>query len=106
VEWRERERVRVKLTQPRQRKQLRKETLEAYGNRCACCGETTPEFLTIDHVANDGAKHRKEIGSRIYEWLKENGFPKSNFQLLCFNCNCTKGIYGECPHRKTLSKAT
>jgi len=27
-----------------------------YGWLCNCCGETTPKFLTIDHVNNDGYK--------------------------------------------------
>ncbi len=82
-------------------KTRRAELLEAYGNRCVCCGETTPEFLTIDHIYNDGAAHRREIGKRscrLYSWLKANGFPKDRFQLLCWNCNSAKGFYGECPH--------
>ncbi len=86
---------------------LRQQILLIYGSRCACCGESTPEFLTIDHIKNDGAAHRKEVGEggRFYKWLRRQGFPKDNFQLLCFNCNCAKGIHGECPHKKALNKA-
>ena len=70
---------------------------------CACCDEKEYQFLTIDHVDNDGAEHRKLIGLRgrggnIYHWLKRNGFPPG-FQVLCYNCNCSKGFYGECPHK-------
>lgn len=84
---------------------LRLEVQEVYGGKCACCGETTPEFLTIDHINNDGAQHRKETklkgGRRFYAWLKRNGFPKDGLQLLCFNCNCGKQINGgTCPHEK------
>lgn len=43
------------------RRRLRAEVIAAYGGRCACCGEATPEFLSIDHVNNDGAQHRREI---------------------------------------------
>jgi len=86
------------------RANLRAETLDAYGNRCNCCGESTPEFLSVDHINNDGAAHRREAklsgGSRFYEWLKKHGFPKDRFQLLCYNCNFAKGRYGECPHVK------
>ncbi len=32
-----------------------------YGQRCACCGETEPAFLAIDHVNNDGNVHRKKV---------------------------------------------
>lgn len=64
--------------------------------KCDCCGEPDERFLTVEHENNDGAKHRKTIGD-IYAWLIRNKFPKG-FRILCFNCNCAKGIYGECPH--------
>jgi hypothetical protein len=89
-------------------RQLRREVLDAYGNSCACCGEPIPEFLTVDHVNNDGAEHRRQIGARslhLYKWLKANAFPKTGFQLLCFNCNCSKGFNGECPHKRRFHAA-
>jgi hypothetical protein len=78
---------------------IRKNVLKHYGNKCACCGEETYQFLSIDHVENNGAKHRKEIGygRNIYFWLKKNNYP-SGFQVLCFNCNLAKGHWGFCPH--------
>jgi hypothetical protein len=85
-------------------KQLRQRVLDAYGNRCMCCGETTPEFLGIDHVNNDGGAHRRELkgyGRSINRWLSMNGFPQDGrFQLLCHNCNMAKGAYGSCPHQR------
>ena len=36
----------------------------------------------------------------MYRWLKKHGFPKEGFQLLCYNCNCAKGFFGKCPHKK------
>lgn len=82
---------------------LRDRVLEAYGARCLCCGETTPEFLSIDHVNNDGEAHRRELkgyGRSIYRWLSMEGFPQDGrFQLLCHNCNMAKGAYGGCPHQ-------
>lgn len=82
--------------------QVRAEVLSAYGGKCQCCGETQPEFLSIDHVNNDGAKHRLEVGNgaSMYLWLKKKGFPKDGFQLLCFNCNLAKEFSGGCPHEK------
>jgi hypothetical protein len=78
----------------------RAEVLAAYGGACACCGETIPEFLAVDHIHEDGSEHRKAIGGtgRLYEWLKKNNFPKDRFQLLCWNCNRGKSICGQCPH--------
>ncbi len=83
---------------------LRLRVLAEYGNACKCCGETTPEFLGIDHVNNDGESHRRELagyGRSIYRWLEQNGYPKDGFQLLCHNCNMAKGLYGGCPHQGT-----
>ena len=102
------ERGRLSLKKYRRRRakscnmRYRSDVLEAYGNCCACCGESTPEFLTVDHVNNDGAQHRKSVpgGTRFYHWLVKAGFPKGEFQLLCWNCNCAKGKYGECPHER------
>jgi len=71
---------------------------------CACCGERTDIFLTIDHVNEDGAEHRRRIGARsgsdIYSWLIKNDYP-DGFQVLCFNCNWAKSR-GGCPHLRTL----
>ena len=83
--------------------EYKKKVLEAYGDRCACCAETSPIFLTVDHINNDGASHRRELsGSRksgtwFYKWLMNNNFP-SGFQILCWNCNWAKR-FGECPHK-------
>jgi len=79
----------------------------AYGGyRCACCGETERAFLSIDHIANDGAKwRREELGSRLatgwqtYRWLFKHGFPAGH-QVLCMNCNFGKRMNGGiCPHQ-------
>ena len=82
---------------------LRAEMLDAYGHCCTCCGETEASFLTIDHVGGrgEGARHREVTGhgSRLVRWLKNQGWPKEGFRLLCWNCNCAIGMYGSCPHR-------
>lgn len=81
---------------------LRAQVIEAYGGAaCACCGETQQRFLTIDHVNNDGAAHRRSIGGgshKVWAWLKRNNYP-SGFQVLCMNCNFGKAQNGGiCPH--------
>lgn len=81
------------------RKINRLSALETYSKGkfvCACCGCNDYDCLTIDHIYNDGAKHRKEIGaSNLYSWLKVNNYPEG-FQVLCYNCNMVKGHYGYC----------
>lgn len=79
---------------------VKREVFDAYGNRCACCDETEPAFLTIDHIMNDGALHRKIIGrNNVYFSIRKQGFPKDRYQILCMNCNFGKRILGYCPHR-------
>lgn len=85
----------------------RQELLRHYGGdppACACCEESTYEFLCIDHINGGGNKHRAELrstsGSNFYSWLRRNGFPPG-FQVLCHNCNLAKGFYGQCPHERT-----
>jgi hypothetical protein len=77
------------------RKQM---VFDYYGNSCACCGST--RSLQIDHVNNDGAAHRKEVGSNdIFRWLIQNGYP-AGFRTLCANCNHAIKNYGSCPHQR------
>jgi hypothetical protein len=75
---------------------------------CACCGDTIIEFLTLDHIDGDGAKHRKEIevgaGAHTYKWVIDNNFPPI-FRVLCYNCNCSRGSHGYCPHER-MAKIT
>lgn len=51
------------------------------------CDIVDSDMLSLDHINNDGANHRKRLsanGSGLYHWLKKNGFPQG-FQTLCFN---------------------
>lgn len=90
----------IAARQKEKRIRYRNEVLAAYGGTCTCCGETDPCFLAVDHINNDGAMHRRQIGRgsmQIYRWLINNNFPMG-FQLLCHNCNLAKAFYGSCPH--------
>lgn len=64
---------------------------------CVGCGITNMEVLTIDHINEDGAEHRKEVRhSQLPAWLIRNGFP-DNYQILCWNCNNAKHRRGAVP---------
>src|ERR1700690_1237472 len=44
------------------RKREKDAVFAAYGGYvCACCGEMEKAFLTLDHLNNDGNKHRKQV---------------------------------------------
>lgn len=83
--------------------------IQHYGGKCQYCGEIEEIFLTIDHINNDGAKHRLEVnkskraGSTTYAWLRRNNYP-DGFQVLCYNCNCTKTTHGELAVKEAAQK--
>lgn len=68
---------------------------------CGSCGFSTDiDALCLDHIDNDGAAHRKELGcgsrgspsgTTIYERLKAKGWMPG-LQVLCFNCNTIKEL--------------
>jgi len=90
----------------RSRLKLRRETLEAYGGVCQCCGEDDERFLTLDHVNNDGATEREQLGIKrggdtiaLFRRLRTAGWPEG-YQVLCWNCNCGRHLNGGvCPHQ-------
>jgi hypothetical protein len=96
---------------------LRRDVLNAYGGmKCACCGETEETFLTLDHIHNNGADHRRELLGKtgkvpgvtgsLYGSLKKNGYPPG-FQVLCMNCNFSKFRNGGvCSHQKQSTMKT
>jgi hypothetical protein len=103
-------RQREKAGHKKRHSKLKNEVFAAYGGyHCNCpgCGETRPNFLHIDHVDNNGAEHRRQMGdptgANFYSWLKQHGFPLG-FQVLCANCNWAKGRYGKCPHVDEVEK--
>lgn len=86
-----------------------------YGEQCVCCRENGLDFLTLDHVNDDGYKEIKIVNNfrrrpggwteymRILALGYENR-PKDR-QTLCFNCQWGKRLNnGFCPHhpRKDL----
>lgn len=91
-------------TQKEYHLKIRKEVLNKYGAKCACCGESNWAFLVIDHVNNDGHKERRELygsqsGSSHSFFLKLRREPiRQDLQVLCWSCNAAKALYGCCPH--------
>lgn len=46
-----------------QRRNLKLAFIDAYGGKCACCGEAEVAFLTEEHKNRDGKKHRTRYGT-------------------------------------------
>lgn len=93
------------------RYKIKKECLEAYGGAiCIGCGYDEVEELTLDHVFNDGAEHRRRIakehgwlgmtdpatgkvrgGMPVYQFLRKEDYPdKDRYQILCPTCQMRK----------------
>lgn len=81
---------------------LRMQAYNALGGPvCVCCGETTFRLLSLDHIDNKGAEHRRSDGTTrdMYTWFIKNGMPLGIFQVLCMGCNWGKSANGgRCPH--------
>lgn len=86
-----------------QSKELKLIVFDNYNGRaCACCGEDIIDLLTIDHLNNNGAQHRRQIkasGSGFYRWLRKNDYHKG-YNVVCFSCNSGRWLNGGvCPHK-------
>ena len=82
----------------KRRREQRKIVLNHYSKgqlKCKECGyDKDSRALIIDHIDNNGAKHRKITrggGEKTYNWLIQNNFPEG-FQILCQNCNWLKEL--------------
>ena len=96
-------RNKVNCWEKERRFRIKTEMVTAYGGQCACCSENKIEFLTIDHINGGGTQHRKQIkksgGTDFYLWLKKMGWPRQDYQLLCWNCNCATKSGIKCQHK-------
>ena len=111
VEWRknniEKSRILNRKSQDKRRVELRIAAIQAYGGKCECCGESEILFLTLEHINGVPKIDRMANGKRkrtvdILRRLEREGWPKTDHTILCFNCNCSKGIYGSCPHKGVI----
>lgn len=88
------------------RRQTRDRLLAGYGGCCACCGESEPKFLVIDHVNGGGRKELRTIGpSGIAAKIIRGNFPP-DYRVLCHNCNAATALYKVCPHTLTAAGAS
>jgi hypothetical protein len=100
--WYEKNKTKYLASQKAAKEKIRKEFLDAYGNKCSCCSEDNQKFLTLEHRNNDGGKDRgtRRHNQEVLRRLKKLGWPKEGYGILCFNCNCGKQVnHGICPHK-------
>ena len=100
-EYRHRDPEKIRLIAMTTYRRVRMDALTHYGGnppKCACCNEQHLEFLTIDHVNNDGAEHRRRRKNHVLYWeLRQQNYPLG-FRVLCMNCNFARSRNRICPH--------
>ena len=80
--------------QRRHNNRLRSTFFEMYGEVCACCGEANKGFLTLEH--KDG---NPKLGQAFQEYRRAiKTYSPELFEVLCYNCNCSKKFLPACPH--------
>jgi hypothetical protein len=82
--------------------------------RCGTCGHSNWECLQVDHIKNDGERHRRKYhagksrpggGNNTYRWiLKHPKQARKKLQLLCANCHQIKSTYGFVPEPDELDE--
>ena len=84
---------------------LRTTVIQKLGGTCACCGETEAIFLCLDHIKGGGRKEYVSLNGTlgIYRQVRDEGYPKDKYRVLCWNCNAALGLHGYCPHSTLTS---
>lgn len=105
TKWKEEHPLADKSHKAKYARKIKATCFNHYGGKCACCGEETMEFLTIDHIEGGGRIHRKSLGMPsgfpFYVWIIKNDFP-DYLQVLCYNCHMSKTYNGYCPHQNNV----
>jgi len=94
--YRNKHKFRRRISCTKSQEKIRQRILSHYSGGLICCNTckfNNPLALALDHIDNNGSKHKKIIGHRggysYYNWFIKNNFPEG-YQVLCFNCNQIK----------------
>lgn len=81
---------------------LRATMITAYGSACSCCGEAEEIFLTLMRCGDDHGTDRPTSGrvsAALFRQLRDAGWPRADYRLLCWNCRHAVVTLGSCPHQ-------
>ena len=70
----------------------RQAVFEMYGHECVLCGFADKRALTLDHIKNNGAEERLELGERGVYRRAIAEFRPDEYRILCMNCQFIKRI--------------
>ena len=74
------------------KRKLKCQVFGIYGTACKCCGFSDIRALTLDHVFNNGSDERKAIGERGVYRRSLLAEYRSEYQILCMNCQFIKRV--------------
>jgi hypothetical protein len=97
--YRQEKRTKINLQKKSKMLQSKIEGMKIYGGCCQCCGESNEKFLTLEHLNGRDKSKKRRTGLAAWNIARIEGYPDT-YTVLCFNCNCAKGIYGVCPHQE------
>ena len=83
----------IRVSQKLYRDKIINDVIDKLGDTCTSCNQTEREFLSIDHIKNDGKNDRNN--KYHLQWKREimdGGTFNNKLQILCHNCNAEKEI--------------
>ena len=71
---------------------LKNAVFDMYGRECSECGFEDIRALTLDHIENNGAEERKELGERGVYLRATEKYRPNEYRILCMNCQFIKRV--------------
>jgi len=66
---------------------LRQKLFDIYGHKCAICGFSDETALVLDHILNNGACERRQLGERGVYRRAVMPEHRNEYRIVCWNCN-------------------
>ena len=95
-EYRKTHKPALNISKIKQQQKVKFRCFELFGGVCQKCGFSDIRALQIDHINGVPAGLRRMKGNphrggiKLYRAILNGTYPKSDFQLLCSNCNWIK----------------
>ncbi len=85
--WRKKNKSLLRDSTKQYRDAITRSIVFLLGGKCAMCGESEIEFLTIDHINNDGNSERSMGAVGWKRRILDGSADASRYRVLCHNCN-------------------
>ena len=104
-QWQQSNPDKMTAASARKNAKLKREVFDKYGGACIVCKTAELEFLTIDHVRDNGNLHRQTLsGPKFYRHLRDTPVS-AEYQVLCWNHNYAKDLCTRAPGTTDSAKS-